>query len=88
MMGEEKEMKPFMKSLALSVTGEFLLVVGVVFFLWGISSFISSYLGVDGAGQSAVGIFMIVLAFLLLLRSKALLPKKKKKEKEPSESYR
>lgn len=85
----EEDARPLMRSVALSVTGEFLLLIGAVFLLWGISDFVTGFLGVKGAGQSLVGLFLIVLAFALLLRSKAMIPRPHpQKEEKRSGDYR
>jgi hypothetical protein len=44
---------------------------------------------VEGSGKSLTGIFLIILAYFLLLRSKALIPKEKpREEKRPTGDYR
>lgn len=90
-MEQEENMKPIMRSIALSATSEFLMFIGVIFILWGISRFVTDFLGVEGTGEFLVGIFLLIVAFALLMRSKALMPKKmpkKKKEKEHLGDYR
>ncbi|MBD3210515.1 hypothetical protein GF318_03990 [Candidatus Micrarchaeota archaeon] len=89
-MAEEEKSPLRIRSLALSLTAEFLLVIGVIMALLGIAQFTTDFLGVEGSGEMLAGIFLIVLAFVILFRSKAMISGKKgrKKEKEPSEDYR
>lgn len=90
-MAGPQDMRPFIRSAALTVTGEFLLVVGAVFALLGISQFVTDYIGIKGVGEFLVGISLVIIAFALLWRSKSILPKipkKKKEEPVPSEDYR
>jgi|GEM_PF-3637577 len=90
-MEQQENMKPIMRSIALSATSEFLMFIGIIFILWGVSRFVTDFLGVEGAGEFLVGLFLLVVAFVLLMRSKALMPKrapKKKKQEEHLGDYR
>lgn len=88
---EETGMPPVMKSIALSATGDFLLFLGIIFVLLGIASFVTDFLKIKGAGEVCVGAFLVLVALVLLLRSREAIPKiapLKKQKEGPSESYR
>jgi len=61
-----------------------------VFVVWGISEFVTDFIGMEGSGKFLVGLFLVILAFILLFRSKSVMPKIKveKREEEPSSEYR
>lgn len=80
-----------MRSLALTATGEFLLLLGVVFALLGISDFLTGLIGIKGAGGFLVGIALVLVAMVLLLRSRAGMARPKlpmKRKEQRSEDYR
>ncbi len=91
---EEPDIRPMvMRAAALSVTGDFLLLVGLLFVLLGIASFVTDFLKMKGSGEFLVGVFIIALAVLLLLRSGQLMPRmprapRPQRPMEKSESYR
>ena len=90
-MDEEKEMQGAVRSVALSITGEFLFFIGTIFALLGISKFVTEFLGVEGAGEFLVGIFLVIISFVLIMRSGGRKIKREPKEKEEaaySEDYR
>ncbi|MBU0532234.1 hypothetical protein KKB44_01945 [Candidatus Micrarchaeota archaeon] len=87
-MDDEQDMRPLMRSMALSATGEVLLLIGVLFILWGIASIISEYIGISGVGQFLVGGFLVIIAIILVMRSKAVMPKPMEKEEEETSDYR
>ncbi|MDD5339738.1 MAG: hypothetical protein PHV13_00630 [Candidatus ainarchaeum sp.] len=92
--GDEAEVQPMvMRAAALSVTGDFLLLVGLLFVLLGIASFVTDFLDVKGSGEFLVGFFIIALAVVLLMRSGQVMPRvprapKAQRPMEKSESYR
>jgi hypothetical protein len=99
MEGEETEgpdIRPMvMRAAALSMTGDFLLLVGVLFVLVGIAAFVTDFLKVAGSGEFLVGVLIIALAVLFLLRSGQLMPRaprrpplQRQQPMEKSESYR
>ncbi len=81
-----------MRAAALSVTGDFLLLVGLLFVLLGIASFVTDFVKIKGSGEFLVGCFIIVLAAVLIVRSGQVMPRMPKAPKEQpmekSESYR
>lgn len=82
-----------MRAAALSVTGDFLLLVGVLFVLLGIAAFVTSFLRIEGSGEFLVGCFIIALAVILITRSGQVMPRAPRAPKpqppmEKSESYR
>lgn len=91
---EGPDVRPMvMRAAALSVTGDFLLLVGLLFVLLGIAAFATDFLKIKGSGEFLVGFFIIVLAVVLLLRSGQLMPRmtrasKPQRPMEKSESYR
>jgi hypothetical protein len=91
---EEVEVQPMvMRAAALSVTGDFLLLVGLLFMLLGIASFVTDFLNVKGSGEFLVGFFILALAVVLLMRSGQIMPRVRRAPKpqrpmEKSESYR
>jgi hypothetical protein len=91
---EESDVRPMvMRAAALSVTGDFLLLVGLLFMLLGIAAFATDFLKIRGSGEFLVGFFIILLAVMLLLQSGQLMPRMPRASKpqqpmEKSESYR
>jgi hypothetical protein len=82
-----------MRAAALSVTGDFLLLVGLLFVLLGISSFVTDFLKIKGSGEFMVGFFIIALAIILIARSRQVMPRmprapRPQQPMEKSESYR
>lgn len=88
----EPDVRPMMKAAALSVTGDFLLLAGVVFILLGIANFTTGLLGIKGSGELLVGILIIGVAVVLLLRSREAMPRirppKPGAPMDKTESYR
>ncbi len=90
------DMRPMMRSIAMTATGDFLLFIGVVFTLWGVADFATGFLKIQGGGQIVVGIVLILLALFLLVRSRQMIPgvpagapsEAKKKKETRSEDYR
>ncbi len=71
-----EEVRPrIMRAAALSMTGDFLLLVGLLFVLLGIAAFVTDFLRVKGSGETVVGGLMIVVAVALLMRSRAAMPR-------------
>jgi membrane protein implicated in regulation of membrane protease activity len=93
---EEPDVRPMvMRAAALSVTADFLLLVGVLFVLVGVAAFLTDFLKIAGSGEFLIGVFIIALAVLLLLRSGQLMPRMPRRAPrqqqqpiEKSESYR
>ncbi len=84
---------PMMRSLALTATGDFFLLVGMFFVLLGAANFITDLVRIKGSGEAAVGFALIALAIALLLRSQAAMrsmrPQRPAKREMPrSEDYR
>ena len=85
-----------MRAMALSAVGDFMLLLGVVFILLGVANFMTDFLRIKGSGEFGVGLVMIAFALILLMRSRAAVPKAApvrpplvKKGKEPkSDAYR
>jgi hypothetical protein len=79
-----------MRSLALSAIGDFLLVLGVVFFLLGASDFLTAFVGVKGSGGMIIGAALFAVSVVVLLRSrpKIVMVNLKKPEEPKSEDYR
>ena len=80
-----------MRATALSMTGDFLLFIGALFVLLGIASFLTDFLRIKGSGEFLVGGFVIVVAVVLLVRSREAMrpvPAPPKPQMEKSESYR
>jgi uncharacterized membrane protein (DUF485 family) len=65
-----QDMRPMMRNLALTATGDFLLMVGMLFMLLGIANFVTDFLGIKGSGEFSVGIALVAGAIVLLLRSR------------------
>lgn len=92
-MDEEQVQDPsrMMRSLALTAGGEFLLFVGIVFALLGIARFLTGLIGIEGSGDFAVGIALIIIGSFLLSRLKVAAPPQRIEEKKGSarsEAYR
>ena len=99
MEGEEAEgqdVRPMvMRAAALSMTGDFLLLVGILFVLVGVAAFITDFLKIAGSGEFLIGVLILAVAVVLLLRSGQLMPRMTRKAPGPqqqpmekSESYR
>jgi len=65
-----KAMSP-MAPLLLSATGEFLLIVGVFFAMFGAASYISVVIGIEGSGHIILAILLMIAGAILLTRSRA-----------------
>jgi hypothetical protein len=91
---EEPDVRPMMRAAALSVTGDFLLLAGIIFVLLGVANFLTGLLGIKGSGEFLVGFFIIAVAAALLLHSGQLVPRivpkapKVQKPMDKTESYR
>ena len=55
---------------ALTVTGDVLLFIGILFALLGVSAFVTDFLKIKGSGEFLLGLFLISVAAVLLIRSK------------------
>jgi hypothetical protein len=82
-----------MRAAALSVTGDFLILVGLLFVLLGIAYFLTDFLRVAGSGEFLVGCFIIGVAVILIMRSSQVMPRtpgapRPQRPMEKSESYR
>jgi len=85
-----------MRAMALSAVGDFMLLLGVMFVLLGVANFTTDLLRIKGSGEFGVGVLLITFALILLMRSRASIPKVAplrppmvKKGKEPkSDAYR
>jgi len=89
---------------ALTVTGDFLLFVGLLFMMLGIAAYVTNMMGIKGSGELLVGLALIVIAAVLLVRSRDQMKKmalmqqrmrqsqmakvSKPKKSEPMDSYR
>jgi len=88
---EEPDIPPVARSFALSATADFLLFIGILFILLGAAAFVTDFLKIKGIGEVLVGVFLVIVAMVLLARSRRFMPlpaKRVKKEKETFESYR
>ncbi|MEW6036107.1 MAG: hypothetical protein AB1529_05830 [Candidatus Micrarchaeota archaeon] len=68
------DMRPMMRSLALTATGDFFLMIGLLFILLGIASFVTDFLGIKGSGEFSVGVALVAGAIVLLWRSREAMP--------------
>ena len=62
--------KKTMAPMLLSATGDFLVLIGVLFILLGASAFVTDFLDIEGAGEFLVGLFLVVIGYVLLMRSR------------------
>lgn len=60
---------------ALTVTGDLLLFIGLLFSLLGISAFVTDLLRIKGSGEFLLGLFLILVAAVLLSRSREQMKK-------------
>ena len=99
-ISQTKERIPnVMKSAAAVMAADVLLLLGFIFLLLGIAKFLNGFLDIEGVGEGAVGIALLVLGFLILARSRMKfkfapmplqrpgVPQKPSRE-APSEPYR
>jgi len=70
-----QQMPPFMRAAALTMTGDFILVFGLIFILLGAAAFITDFLKIKGSGEILVGLALCAIAIALLLFSSKQLPK-------------
>lgn len=90
-MDDEGRIEPtIIRSVAMNAAGDLLLLIGVVFVLLGIANFLTDYLKVKGAGEFLVGIALVLIAVILIMRSRIPIPIEKHpvEEKKKSEDYR
>ncbi len=95
---EQKQKVPnVMKSAAAVMAADIMLLVGFVFLLLGISKLLNGYLGTEGAGEGIVGIVLLIMALVILARTRMTVsfapipiqkPEAPKPPEAPSESYR
>lgn len=95
----EQKIPNAMKSAAAVMAADVLLMVGFVFLLLGIAKFLNGFLDIEGVGEAAVGIALLIIGFVILLRSRMKvsfatmplgrpgMPRKAPRE-APSDSYR
>lgn len=70
-----QQMPPFMKAAALTMTGDLILVFGLLFILLGAAAFITDFLKIRGSGEILVGLALCAIAIALLAFSSRQLPK-------------
>lgn len=58
----EKRMAQYMR---LSVLGDFLVLIGLVFVFLGAAEYLTDYIGVKDSGEVGVGIFLLIAAFII-----------------------
>ena len=86
------------KSAAAVMAADILLLVGFVFLLLGVAKFLNEYIGIQGSGEGAVGITLLIIALIILARSKMSVrfrtmqagqpPPEMPPKDAPSDSYR
>ncbi len=64
----EQDLTGSVRTFALTATAEFLLLIGIVFFLLGIADFLTDYIKIKGSGEAIVGVALVAIAFILLVR--------------------
>jgi hypothetical protein len=67
-------MKAAMKglsSLIFTMIADFALLAGLILILFGIGDFLSSFLDIPGAGNIVLGIVLVIIAVVMLSRSRA-----------------
>lgn len=64
-----------MRTLALTATGDFFLLIGMLFIFLGVASFVTDFIGIKGAGEFLVGVVLCAGALALLVRSRAFRPR-------------
>lgn len=69
------QLPPMVRAAALMMTGEFVLIVGILFVLLGMGAFVTDFLHVKGSGEILVGLFLCGLAFALVMVSNSQMPK-------------
>lgn len=87
------------KSAAAVMAADVLLLLGIIFLLFGIAKLLNGFIGIEGVGEGAVGAALLVIGFIILVRSRVrmtftpmpiqrpAMPQEPQK-KAPSESYR
>jgi len=69
--GMEMGVQPRMiQSIMLGATGEFFLLLGMLFVLLGIAAFVTDFLEIKGSGEFIVGLLLVIGAAMLLMRSR------------------
>jgi len=69
MIPPQQGMPHAFRATALAMTGEFVLILGILFFLLGLGAFITDYLRIKGSGEALVGIFLCGVALLFFFMS-------------------
>jgi hypothetical protein len=72
---QARQMPPFMRAAALTMTGDLILVFGLLFILLGAAMFITDFLRIKGSGEIIVGLGLCAMAIALLAFSSRQLPK-------------
>ncbi len=95
----EKKIPNAVKSAAAVMAADVLLLLGIIFLLLGIAKLLNGFIGIEGTGEGAVGVALLIIGFIILARSrvrmaftpmpiqKPVMPQEPQK-KAPSESYR
>ncbi|MCI0504034.1 hypothetical protein L0Y65_04950 [Candidatus Micrarchaeota archaeon] len=69
-----QQMPPGLRFAALAMTGEFLLIFGVLFVLLGAAGFVTDLLRIKGSGEMLVGLMLCIAAAALLRTSAKQMP--------------
>jgi hypothetical protein len=69
------QMPAIMRVTAITMTGEFILVFGVIFILLGASQFVTDLLKIKGSGEVLVGLALCGVAMALFAISRREMPK-------------
>lgn len=74
-MEPQQQMPPVLRVAALTMTGEFFLIMGALFVLLGIADFLTDFLKVKGSGDAVVGVFLVLASMALFALSRTQMPK-------------
>jgi len=95
---KEKKIPNAMKSAAAIMAADILVLLGFIFLLFGIAKFLTGFFGIEGIGEGAVGMALLIIGFLIIMRSRmkikfATMPLERTgaappSSEAPSESYR
>jgi len=70
-----QQMPPGLRFAALAMTGEFLLIFGVLFVLLGAAAFVTELFHIKGSGEILVGLMLCIVAVILLRTSAKQMPR-------------
>lgn len=70
-IGKKEERIPnAVKSAAAVMAADVLLLLGIIFLLFGIAKLLNGFIGIEGVGEGAVGVALLVIGFIILARSR------------------